>query len=169
MSIKINTKLSINSGTHLPVLMRLLSITDGPILEVGGGIYSTPFLHWACFSKKRELVTYDNSPKYFSIIKEYEADFHKTILVEDWDAMPVDRHWNIVFIDHAPAARRKIDIARFANCTDYIVVHDTEMKQSPYYRLREIYPLFKYHWKYKGVNPHTSILSNTINLEDFKI
>ena len=37
-------------GTHLPVLMDIVSKTDGPILEIGTGVFSTPYLHWACFN-----------------------------------------------------------------------------------------------------------------------
>ena len=42
-------------SSHLPVLIKLMAMTSGDVLEVGTGIYSTPFLHWACFSQGRNL------------------------------------------------------------------------------------------------------------------
>lgn len=158
-------KITISGGTHLPVLMKLMSITDGPVLEVGGGLYSTPFLHWACFQNKRELVTYEDTLTYFKITKRYNSDFHKVILVDNWDSMPIERYWDIAFIDHAPGERRKIEIARLANFAKYIVVHDTESVQEELYGLKEIYPLFKYKYNYREAKPNTTILSNFINFK----
>lgn len=143
-------------------------MTDGPILEIGGGLYSTPFLHWACFENKRELVTYENSPEYFDTLKGYGNDFHKIILIDDWDKMPIERYWEIAFIDHAPAERRKIEIARLANFAKYIVIHDTERRHEHVYGLEEIYPLFKYRYDFTEIRPHTSVLSNFINLNNLK-
>lgn len=161
-------KSSIAHGTHLPIIMKLVSITDGPILEIGGGQYSTPFLHWACFFNKRELVTYENSPEYFNTIRRYNDNYHKVILLDNWNQMPVERYWDIVFIDHAPGARRKVEIARLANLAKYIVVHDTEEREEHLYGLKEIYPLFKFKYDFMDVKPHTSVLSNFINLNDIQ-
>lgn len=162
-------KISIWGGTHLPVLMKLVSITDGPILELGGGLYSTPFLHWACFANKRELITYENAPEYFNMVRKYNCDFHKVILIDDWDKMPIDRYWDIAFIDHAPAERRKKDVIRLANFAKFVIIHDTEENQEHVYNLGEIYPLFKYRYHYKDINPHTSVLSNFVDVRKLEI
>ena len=148
----------------MPVLIKLVAITNGPILELGGGINSTPFLHWACFQNKRELVTYDNNPEYFGVIKQYECDFHKVNLVENWDDIPIERPWDLAFVDHAPDFRRKTEIARLANFAKYIIIHDSETKVSHFYKYEEIYPLFKYNFKYRAVKPHTSVLSNFVDV-----
>lgn len=139
-------------------------MTDGPILEVGGGLFSTPFLHWDCFPQKRELVTYENSPEWFNILRKYRTDFHNIILVDSWDDMPIERYWEIAFIDHAPAERRKVEIARLANFARYIIVHDSDKRTETLYGLEEIYPLFKYRYDYTGAKPNTVILSNFIDL-----
>lgn len=156
-------------GSHLPVLMKVVAITDGPILELGGGPFSTPFLHWACFQNKRELHTYDNDPKYFDLIKQYECDFHKVNLVENWDDIVIERPWDLAFVDHAPATRRKQDIARLANFAKYIIIHDSEIRTRRVYQYEEIYPLFKYNYKYRAVKPHTSILSNFVDTRKLEI
>ena len=51
----------------------------------------------------------------------------------------------------------------------YIIIHDTEKRADWHYRFSEIYPLFKYRYDYKAVKPHTSVLSNLVDLKDFKI
>ena len=71
-------------GSHLVALIKLMKITNGPVLEMGGGFFSTPYLHWACWPD-RKLVTYDNQPKYFNEIKQYESDYHKLYLIDNWD------------------------------------------------------------------------------------
>ena len=50
-----------SDGSHLPVLIKMVLMTDGPILELGTGFFSTPVLHWLCAEKKRKLVSYDSS------------------------------------------------------------------------------------------------------------
>lgn len=147
-------------GSHLPVLIKVMAATTGPVLELGSGVFSTPFLHWACYDNKRELVTYDSSPEYFEKLSSFAADFHKLILVEDWDAVDIDRAWDVVLVDHAPAARRVEEIKRLAQRAKYLVVHDTDIKGEREYHFSEIYPLFKYAYKYRRVKPHTTVLSN---------
>src|SRR3989344_2393729 len=153
-------------GSHLPVLIKIAAITNGPILELGGGIFSTPFLHVACFASKRELVTYENDLNCFDIVKQYACDFHKVGFVENWDGISIERSWDLAFIDHAPGERRKKEIARLANLAKYVVVHDTEKRQEHVYGLEEIYPLFKYRYDFRELSPHTSILSNFVDLKD---
>jgi hypothetical protein len=159
-------RLSLHWGSHLPVLIKLMSMTDGPVLEMGGGFFSSPYLHWACYEKKRELVTYENVPKFYDIEKCLESDFHKIIKVETFDEALIERPWDIVLIDQWPPERRKEDIKRLANWAKYIVVHDTERNQNHHYHYDEIYPLFKYNYKFRGAKPHTSILSNFVEVNN---
>lgn len=162
-------KYSIGWGSHMAVLSKIISITDGPVLELGGGFYSTPLLHWLCLPSKRELITYDNLPNYFNAIERYNSDFHKVIFTDDWDKINIERYWDVVFVDHWPAERRKEEIKRVANLAKYVVVHDTENSQNHHYHYDEIYPLFKYNFKYRGAKPHTSILSNFVDINNLKI
>lgn len=153
------------AGTHLPVLIKLVQATTGPIAEVGGGLYSTPFLHWACFDKKRELATFENNPTYYKIAKQYGFHNHKVIFVEDWYEADLERYWDIVLIDHAPGERRAIDAIRVANYARYVVLHDTEERTSKEYGYERIYPHFKYIYQYTGAKPYTTVLSNFDDLK----
>ena len=155
-------------GSHLPVLMKVLSITEGDVLELGMGLYSSPFLYWACF-EKRKLVSYDNDPKYFHWNKEYESPLHEVYLVEDWDKIDIEKPWDVVLVDHAPAERRIEEITRLSQFAKYVVVHDTQKRNEFAYHYSKIYPLFKYHYKYRNVKPHTSVLSNFVDVTKLEL
>ena len=156
-------------GSHLPVLIKLVGITDGAILELGGGLYSTPYLHWACFPTKRKIVSYDSDPKYFGLMAQYKEVFHEVNLVTNWDEIDLNYPWDIAFIDHV-TERRGIDAARLANLVKYVVIHDSDpTKVNRIYGYDKIYPLFKYRFDYKETSPNTTVLSNFIDLSNFKI
>lgn len=153
-------------GSHLPVLIKLVTLTEGPILELGTGLFSTPYLHWACFLPKRKLISYDNDSNYFAQAKEYVCDYHEVHFVEDWDKIDISGHWTIALIDHTPRGRRIEEIKRLANSCDYIVVHDTNGRWDPKYRYSLIYPLFKYRYDFRGSKPFTTVLSNSKDLSN---
>jgi hypothetical protein len=157
-------------GSHLPVLMKVMSITDGPVLEMGMGIFSTPYLHWACFSAKRKLCSFDNDPDYFNQNHEYCNDYHEVTLVTDWDKIDIDKPWDVVLVDHAPCLRRKVDIMRLADLAKFIVVHDTDWHQNKHYDYRKaVFPFFKYQYWFTEFRPKTTVLSNLVDLKDFKV
>ena len=162
-------RISKTYGTHLPVLIKLLGITDGPILELGIGLYSTTYLHWTCFSKKRKIVSYENQAGWIYYFEKYRSDFHQINFIENWDELEVKDFWDIILIDHGPDIRRGIDAGRFANNAKYIILHDSEPKNDYRYRYSEIYPLFKYRFDFNEVIPHTTVLSNFVDLTNFKI
>lgn len=150
-------RLKIGWGSHLPVLMKMIVHTRGPVLEVGGGLFSTPYLHYACKRDGRELTTLENDPRFYKFLSKYDHDVR---FVENWDDVEIDKY-SFIFFDHAPAERRVVDIARWKDNADFLVVHDTELVHEKEYNYKSIYPLFKYHYKYRAEYPHTSVLSNT--------
>lgn len=161
--------LDVNWGTHLPVLTKLMSITDGPVLEMGTGLYSTPFLHWACFPTKRKLVSYEGSERFFQRLVNCQNDYHDTILVPDWDKIDIERLWDVVLIDHEPTSRRRVDAKRVANYAKYVVLHDSDPRNEKHYHYSEVYPLYKYRFDYTDAVPNTTVLSNFMDLSNFKI
>ncbi len=151
-------------ASHLPVLIKVLQISEGPVLELGSGPFSTPIMHWLCLEAKRRLVTYENDPEYFEMNKSFSSGQHEVKFIEDWDKIPIEtEHWGVAFVDHKPSERRKIEIARLSKIADYIVVHNTEKQQdSEYGFIKETYPLFKYCYNYQRQKPYTSVFSNFI-------
>lgn len=165
----------IGGGSHLPILMKIMEKTEGPVLELGMGLFSTPYLHWACFDKKRKLVSYENKKDFYELFifndrrelcNDYNS-YHEIKFVEnnDWDKIDISEHWGIVFIDHNPGPRRREEMKRVANNADYVIVHDTDDKNDWYYKYSEYFPLFKYRWDSK-IYPRTTILSNFKDLSD---
>lgn len=140
-------------GSHLPILIKIVALTDGPILEIGTGAFSTPFLHWACFDKKRKIVSVENSDEYLDYVKEYESDFH-TISKE----IPKEKEWDIVFIDGFPVEDRNEQVKNFINTSKYVIVHDTEKFYCD--------GLANFQKDFIIDDVKTSVLSNVNNLEE---
>ena len=46
--------------THMPVIIKFIQATEGRVLELGAGLFSTPLLHWLCAEKGRKLYTYED-------------------------------------------------------------------------------------------------------------
>jgi hypothetical protein len=155
-------------GSHLPALIKVVGMTTGPILELGCGYNSTPFLHWACYPTKRTILTCENNADYFEFATGYTTDFHAVRCVTDWDAVDLSGPWSVAFVDHSPEPRRAVDVARLLHA-EYVVVHDTDNRneQKTHWSLGT--RLFKWHYKYVGARPHTSILSNVHDLREFTI
>ena len=156
-------------GSHIPVLVKVFEISQGPILELGTGVFSTPILHTLCLSKDRQLVSYENDPYYFERHGDFRTDKHQIILVSNWDDIKIENtFWNVALIDHKPEERRKTEVKRLANNTKYIILHDSESRNEKLYKYSEIYPLFKYRFDYTACYPHTTVLSNFVDLSDLK-
>ncbi len=140
--------------THIPVLIKTLQTTEGAVLELGSGPFSTPLLHWLCAESGRRLETYEDEKEYFDFANQFRSRNHKIFFVEDWDKIDISKRWSVVFIDHK-TERRSIDALRVN--AQYIMLHDSE---TDYYGYSKIYPKFKYVTQYTFANPWTAILSN---------
>jgi hypothetical protein len=138
-----------------------MNISEGPVLELGMGIFSTPVLHWLCLDQKRPLVSYDNNAEYFKQNQAFENSGHTIHYVEDWDKIDIERKWGVVFIDHSPDSRRQIEAKRVANLADYVILHDSEGgNESKFHFIEAVFPLFKYRYDYKKSRVYTSVVSN---------
>ena len=133
-------------------------MTDGPILELGCGIHSSIFLHWACFNSKRKLLTIENNLKYFNGISDLKCDYHKIQFIKNWDYLDdvFAEQWSVALVDHKPAKRRPADMLKLSH-VDYVIAHDTD--RGGYDKL------FKYRYDYDVVLPNTSVFSNKHNLK----
>lgn len=158
-------------GSHLPVLNKLFNTTMGPILELGIGVFSTPFLHIMCESQNRKLVSYDDNADFVNSHRGFVSKTHELHYVkpDDWDDTTFDESdWDIVLVDH-PSYRRYIDIKRLATKANFIVVHDTEPERRSDYDYDSISKLFLYKTDYTKLKPNTSIFSNFINITNLQI
>jgi hypothetical protein len=148
-------------ATHLPLLIRVFDLSEGDVLELGTGYFSTLVFHWLACMTKRHIVSVESNPRWYDKVKKFASDNHEIILVNSWDEFPVeDKHWGMVFIDHGPNGRRQVEIERLKDKADYIVIHDTEIKEDHHYHYTSIWPLFKYRKDYTKLVPNTSVVSN---------
>lgn len=156
-------------GTFLPVLMRALQLTQGNVLEIGMGQFSTPYLHFATTPFARKLVSYESDQEYFSTYKQYKNEYHEINYVQDWDFTPIEKPWDVALIDHKPAERRIQEIKRLAYLAKYIIVHDSNIENDYLYKYSSIYHMFAYKYDFTLLNPHTLVLSNFTNLKSIQI
>lgn len=152
-------------SSHMAVLVKVLQHSEGPVLEIGMGLFSTPLLHWMCKDMGRKLVSYENEREYYEMDKDFNRGDHEVKFAKNWDDIDIEStHWGMVFIDHAPANRRIKEAKRVANNADYIVCHDTQSKDDRYYKYHWLWDKFKYIYHYEKGSPRTSVLSNIKDL-----
>lgn len=164
--------MSVQYGSFLPALIKVMNVTDGPVLELGMGMFSTPYLHFACYPE-RKLVSYESDKEYYNLLSIFKSEHHEIHFVKDWDEIDLSAgelcssgHWSVVLVDHNPTGRRREEIKRLLNSADYIVVHDTNPRLDRKYRYSEIYPLFKFRKDFNREKPYTAILSNFKDLSN---
>jgi len=148
--------------SHIFTLVRAFDQSEGDVLELGTGYFSTLLLHWMCVMTGRKLVSYDTIEKwYLRAQKMWGNDGHEIYFVPDLDTVDLtDRHWGLVFIDHWPYKRRSVDVMRLKDHADFLVLHDTEPAEAEIYGYPEVYKHFKYIYQYTKHLPWTAVVSN---------
>ncbi len=158
-----------NYGTHLPCLIQAMSKTDGDVLELGMGIFSTPYLHYQCILSNRKLISYENFEEWLNFFVKYgyRHPNHEIILVDDYANAKIDKPWDVVLIDQTPDDSRRVEAKRLANLAKYIIIHDSNGRYEKIYHYSEIYPLFKYRTIWDKDSNHATVLSNFVDLSNF--
>lgn len=158
---------SLNYGSHLACLMKAFSKTTGDILELGTGIFSTPYLHYACILANRHLVSYENYENWYKFLQKYECANHELHFVEKYSDAPIDKEWSIVLIDQTPDSSRNEEAIRLKDKARYIVVHDSNPSNYKVTHYDKLFPHFKYKSVWTGDNNSATVLSNLVDLKDF--
>jgi len=160
-------------ATHLGPLIACINKTDGDVLELGMGLFSTPYLHYACTIGKRSLLSLDNDKEWVRKFASsdfshflYENQYHHLQYIENWDETPIDKEWDVVLVDQTPDSARKESVKRLANLVQYIIIHDTNERHEKNYYYSEIYPLFKHKRVWDKDDRHATVLSNFRDLSD---
>ena len=76
---------------------------------------------------------------------------------------------SVLFIDHAPGERRRVDIVRFAEAAEIIIAHDTEPKADHGYKMRAELAKFRYQVDYETSGAWPTAVSNTIDISRWPI
>ena len=154
-------------GSHRPALCEAVVRTAGPILELGMGDTSTHALHGVAETCGRLVCSYDHAASWVERYSKLRTAHHRIESITSWDECPIESmRWGVALVDHAPAKRRKIDIARLADRADVIVVHDTE---EPAYGYDRVLSTFKYRLDDRSCTPWTTLLSNTLDVSSWTI
>jgi len=162
-------------ATHIPLLVRVFDKSEGDVLEIGTGFFSTLLLKWLCTISGRNLVSYETKESWYKRAKAKSTEFTDVVYCPNLDDADFDKkHWGLVFIDHGPNTRRIVEIERMADKCDYMVIHDTQPNSDrnpdlpTNYHYDKIWHLFKYRYDYKKILPWTTVVSNYKSLENIE-
>lgn len=163
-----------NYATHMGALIACMNKTKGDVLELGMGLFSTPYLHYACTVDKRRLLSLEENGGWLKHFKTsefmhflYPNEFHQLEWVGVYEDSPlILKEWDVVLVDQTPDLSRKETVKKLANLAKYIIIHDSNDKYEKVYRYSEIYPLFKYKRVWDKDSRQATVLSNFNNLED---
>jgi hypothetical protein len=144
-------------GTHLPPLMECLVTTTGTVLEIGCGEWSTPILFAYCLAARREFVSVDTDAGWAARLTTQTG--MKIECPPDLYALSL-RRWSVVLVDNDPAESRAEAAARFADCAEFVLIHDSE-NLYVVDTLDSVLDKWKYRLVYDTCVPNTLILSNT--------
>ena len=135
-------------NNHAPLLFLALEMTKtGDVIEMGCGDGSTRQLHEYCKATNRKLYSFDTDLEWMVRFADFESPTHKFIHIEnDWHiAKDICPNPSVILIDHAPGERRIVDIKRFAESAQILILHDTQPPPpAADYGYERIWELFKY-------------------------
>lgn len=131
-----------------------------PVLELGCGHGSTPFLQTYCQANGLELFSYDFN-------SEWAAKFN-AIHVTNWETQVAWRkEYSVVLIDESPGEHRKVSLSKLFHAK-IIVIHDSEPLgwNASNYQVRPLFDRFKYMKDLTAKKPEawSTSLSNFIDV-----
>jgi hypothetical protein len=107
-------------SSWLPAVGFALARSTGPVLEIGIGHFSTPFLHEYCKGANRALFSIESDDGWRNEFKaRYATPLHS------FGPLIFGDHLGVVFIDNSPGGEARANPFRmWLNHADFIVVHD---------------------------------------------
>jgi len=165
---------SLAYGTHLPCLIKAVEKTGGDILELGTGIFSTPYLRYISILQDRLLVSVENFKPWYDFLRKYyeNSKNHEMHFVHRYAHFSMDvriphKRWGIILIDQTPDSSRAEEALRYKDQAEYIVIHDSNPSNDRVTKYSTIYPHFKYKTDWHGDKNRATVLSNYHDLKDF--
>ena len=165
-------------ASHLGLLGLCVALNKGDILEIGGGYFSTPFLHYSC---DKNILTLEEAEDFYTDLnKRFSSENHGIKHMVNLESVKflINKPWGLVFIDNElpydcvkeleetgdiKYEGRKKCIRFLADKCDMMLVHDTE--QASFAGDEELWLSFKYVYTFKPDGlPHTTYCSNKIDL-----
>lgn len=159
-----------NWDSYKPLLWEGLELSTGIIIEMGAGKGSTKLIHEYAKQSEQEVFSYENDYEWWKTVSHLDnpKENRHVSWITNWDTVYSNHHFGedigLIFIDHAPGERRKVDIALFANKAQIIVAHDTEPAADYGYQMRAEIAKFKYWRDFETDGAWSSIMSNFIDV-----
>lgn len=147
-------------GSHLPPLLACIAVTEGPVLELGVGFFSTPHLHALCGAMGRLLFSVEGNLDWYSEFKRYSGGAHHVLVSEEFERLPKHK-WGVAFIDHSPGGANRANAFRqLIDVSDYVVVHDAQKDAENFQHIEPLLDGVNWHLC-TGYWPHTLVCSKT--------
>ena len=153
-----------NWSNHRLLLWPALEATKAlglPVLELGTGDGSTPFLQQYCKDEGLELFSYDFNYKW--------AQKFGAVHVSDWETLPWRKEYGVVLCDESPGEQRRTSISKLHHAK-IIIVHDSEPAgwTAADYKVREEFDAYKYRVDLQAPKGQAwaTALSNFIDLQE---
>lgn len=161
-----------NWNNHRPLLLKALMCNSLPILELGMGDGSTPFLQRYCQENDRILWSFDNNAEWaqkFYLPNPPDNQFIDVFPADNIDFIKQkigDRQWGVALVDNAPGESRWELIEFLKDKAEIIVVHDREPAATGY-MLNKIYHLFDYKVDFQSDGAWATALSNVVDVSSW--
>lgn len=153
-----------NWGSHRPLLWHALEEVKHlglPVLELGCGDNSTPFLRQYCKDNKLILYSYDSKLPW--------AEKFGAIYVDDWDSKGLwHMDYGVVLLDLAPGEYRKTALKKLHHVR-IVVAHDVEVAADHGYKMRAELFKYKYHKEHITSGAGTMAVSDYFDVGKWKI
>ena len=163
MTIPTEMQVATQWGSHLPALLACIAVTEGPVLELGVGHFSTPQLHALCGAMGRNLYSIESDAEWrkeFRAKYEGRPNFGEHIFSE---SLPPEFVFDfaVAFIDHSPGgANRAAAFKALIHVSDYVVMHDAQKDAENFQAVEPMLAGLNWHLC-TGYFPHTLIASKT--------
>lgn len=154
-------------ASYMSPLVACLAASDGPVLELGMGHWSSPFLHRYCLAAGRYLRSVDEDPAWIEPFKQYNLVSYHEVGFGIYDFVfefYARQQWGVVFMDHSPGERRPADAVMFKSTAKFIIVHDYSGTDGDKPSMAALFEPVRKQWKNAVVaeySPSTLILSNS--------
>jgi len=115
-------------SSFMPALGYALGASVGPVVELGMGHFSSPFLHEYCKATNRELVSVEENAIWGDLFRSLGVGSHRVEISrysEVLGRLRAFQRLGVVFIDSSPGGEARAELFSLAMpISEFVVVHD---------------------------------------------
>ena len=139
-------------GSFMPWFEWAVERTAGPVLELGGGYFSSPLVS-GLWNAGRQAYTYEYDPEWAAELRQR----FKQPIRQDFNDLP-SLEWDVVLID-CEGWNRWLFFDELRPRTRVFVVHDSQDPWIP----ADVFTSFKYHTN-REEDPRTTLVSDVLDV-----